>query len=177
MASRDLSIGQPSAYIEDVCRLIKALKKHGEVAFMAGNLSKLTALVRNRLESPPIASHHREVNYFSIFQAIMQHEFLGDPGRMLATLEHMSWAFYGVVDRAERQGDVEYMGRHSRQEIRAILELVPNGSMNGRSDEEAAAYWMQRCSLSHQVCLYGLSYQRYNPCLCTIVLNSQSMQY
>ena len=137
------------------------------------------ALVRNRLENPPIAGHHREVDYFSIFQAIMQHEFLGDPERMLATLEHMSWAFCGVAARAELQGDVDHMGRHSVREIRAILELVSNGSMNGRADGEATAYWMRRRSLSHQevVCLYGLSGQRYNPCLCNIVLNSQNMQY
>ena len=179
MASKDLSTGQLSDYIEDVHRLIKALEKKGDVTSMSRNLSKLTTLVRNRLESPPIACHHREVDYFSNFLAIMQHEFHEDPEQMLATLEHMSWAFEGVVARAELQGDVDLMGCHSHREIRAILELVVNGSMNGRADEKATAYWMRRHSLSHKkaVWLYRLSDQRYNLYLCDMVLNSQSMQY
>ena len=179
MASRDLSTGQPNDYIEDFGRLIKALKKQGDVASIARNLSKLTALVRTRIKSPPITSYHREISHFSIFQATMRYEFPEDPEYMLATLEHMSWALYGVVARAEIQGDIDHLGRHGHQKIRAILELVPNESMNGRADGEATTYWMQRCPLSHQeaVWLNGRSGQRYSPCLCDIVLNSQSMQY
>ena len=168
--SRDPSTSQLS-YIEKVRRLIEDLKKPGDFVSMSEILGKLMDLIRSSLEGHPIR-HQREVNYFSNFRAIMEGDLPEDTKEMFTILEYMGWALYRVVARAASQGVV---GHTEPKEIRTVLKLVPNASMNGSSDGEATRYWMRRPAHSHQeaVSLNEFSSQRYSPCLCDLVLNSQ----
>ena len=168
--SWDPSTGQLS-YIEKVRRLIEDLKKPGDFVSMSEILGKLMDLVRSSFESHPIPSHQREVDYFSNFRAIMQGDLPKDREEMFTILEYMAWALYGVVARAATQG----VGHTEPKEIRTILKLVRNASMNACSDGEATNYWMRRPAISDQeaMSLNRFSSQRYSPCLCDLVLNSQ----
>lgn len=131
----DLSTSQLS-YIEKVRGLIEDLKKPGDFASMSEILGKLIDLVRSNFEGQPI-HHQREINYFSNFQAIMQGDLPEDTKEMFTILEYIGWALYGVVARPASQGVI---GHTEPKEIRTILKLVLNTSMNGSSDEEATKY-------------------------------------
>ena len=145
--SQSPELGIEYEWEKDVHKSIKDLNKQGDFVCMAETLKRSMFFFRLKLQRDPIPCHHWEVDYYSIFLAILQYRFPEDIETIFTTLEYMSWALYGVIDRAVRRG---YLSSKDREKLRSILYLAPNASMNGRSDVEAAQYWVQRCLPSEQ---------------------------